>query len=202
MSRTSPILALVIVACGLAAVPALAQTRDETAEFLFRGGRIQTPDLKVFVGKDATIKEESCIVTVSGKIDGERFSKYSVGKAPNPLVALGGHAYSIRIDFNKLLPMYYELSREKYGTVVRIIGEDDALQSTVPTVTNGKEILAMGTLYAGKPAPEVRDGETVASSELVVGYLESDVSAQRLARIGNAFKYFLGSFCPGKKSAY
>ena len=202
MGRKSWIFALVLVACGLAIVPALAQSRDETAEFLFRGARIETADLKVFVGKDATIKEGSCTVTVSGKIDGSRFAKYRVGKAPNPLVALGGRDYSIRIDFNKLLPMYYGLNREKYSTVVRIIGDGGAIQSTIPTVTNSKEILAMGSLYAGTPAPQVRDAETVTSDELVVSYLESDVGAQHLARLPNAFKYFLGSFCPGRKSAY
>ena len=202
MVQKSLMLSLVLTACGLTGAPAYAQSREETADFLFRSGRIETPDLKVFVGKDATIKEESCIVTVSGKIDGSRFGKYSVGKAPNPLVAMGGHDYSIRIDFNKLLPMYYSLNREKYSTVVRIIGEEGAIQSTVPTVANAKEILAMGSTYAGSPAPEVRDAQTVPSNELAVNYLENDVGAQRLARLGNAFKYFLGTFCPGKKSAY
>jgi hypothetical protein len=160
---------------SLAGAPAMAQSREETVDFLFRGGRVETSDVKIYITDEATIKEETCVIDISGKIAGSRFARYSVRKAPNPLAALGGHDYDIKVDFNKLLP----------------------------NVMNEKEITTLGAAYSGTPPPQVRDGVVNSSSELTVSYLEDDdVGAPKLARLPNAFKYFIASFCPGKKSAY
>ena len=202
MCRKFGTFAAAVFIVALASAPALSQTREETAEFLFRGSRIETPYIKIYIAKDAIIKEQSCVMEISGKLDGSRYPRYSQGQAPNPLAALGGHDYKIRIDFNKLIAKYLQIGPGKYGLNAKILGDDGAVESVLPEVINKKEIDDMGARYRGNPPPQVRDGVAVSSSALMVSYLNDDVNEQRMARMSNAFKYFISTFCPGNKSAY
>jgi hypothetical protein len=192
--------ALFVVA--MASAPAWSQSREETVEFMFRRSRIETPDMKIYLAKDVAIKEQSCVVEITGKLDGSRYPKFSVGSAPNALVALGGHEYKIKIDFNKVLSMYLEIGPGKYGLNVKLPGEEGVVEAEIPKVVNQKTIESLGARYRGDPAPEVRDAVAESSNVLLMTYLDDSVDEIRRARIPNAFKYFIATFCPGKKTAF
>lgn len=202
MCRKLGTFAATLFIAGLISAPAWSQTREETVEFLFRGSRIETPLIKIYVAKDAIIKEDSCVIEINGKLDGSRFPPFSKGKAPNPLTALGGHDYKIHIGFDKLITKYLSIDAGKYGLNVKIIGEGGAIEAVLPEVVNKKEIDDMGATYRGSPAPQVRDGAVESSSALAISYLDDDVGEEKIARIPNAFKYFISAFCAGKPSAF